>query len=295
MKKQSNIVSFFLILSSVFLFLLSTQNAQAQETKKNKLRISAQYVKIMNVESYFDIKVTAKVDKTNITVPGIDISFYNDLEENRIDLGTMTTNHNGAGRFVLKNLNTLQPDSSDTFNILMSFKGNELYSKASKSISFKDVKIKAELIKKDSINYIQASLSSARDSALADTPLKIQLQRLFRPLLIGEEFNNTDENGTIFVKVDNDFPGVDGKLIFEVVLNESDDYGTVKDLVVAPIGIPIIDESTFDQRKMWSARDKTPVFLMIFPNLVIMGIWGFIIYLIINLYRISKTQTNETN
>ncbi len=69
-------------------------------------------------------------------------------------------------------------------------------------------------------------------------------------------------------------PGVDGNLTFEVVLKESDDYGTVKAMVNAPIGIPIVDESTFDERTMWSPRNKTPLFLLIFPNLLIFGMWG---------------------
>lgn len=294
MKKQSNKGSFFLILISAFIFSLSILSVNAQETEKNKVRINAQYVKIMNGESYFDVKATAKVDKTNITVHGIDIIFYNDLEEDRIELGTMTTNHDGKGRFILKDLNEIQSDSSGTYNILMSFKGNELYTKASSSVSFKDVRINAELIEKDSINYIQARLSSPLDSAIVDLPMKIQVQRLFKPYLIGEEFNMTDENGTVLVAIEEELPGVDGNLIFEVVLNESDEYGTVKALVEAPIGIPIVDESTFDERKMWSARNKTPIFLIIFPNLLIFGMWGFIIYLIINLFKISKAQKHET-
>jgi len=129
------------------------------------------------------------------------------------------------------------------------------------------------------------------DSAVVDQPLKIQVQRLFRPLLIGEEFNQTDDNGTILVPVEEEIPGVDGNLIFEVVLDESDDYGTVKALVKSSTGIPIVNESTFDVRTMWSTRDKTPIFLLIFPNILIAVTWGLIIYLIINLFKISKAKT----
>jgi hypothetical protein len=78
--------------------------------------------------------------------------------------------------------------------------------------------------------------------------------------------------------------------MIEVVLNESDTYGTVKALVNAPVGTPIVDESTFDERKMWSPRSKTPIFLLIFPNLLIFGIWGLIIYLFVNLIKISKAK-----
>ena len=111
---------------------------------------------------------------------------------------------------------------------------------------------------------------------------------------IGEDFYSTDENGTIIVPIEEGMPGVDGILTFEVVLNDSDDYGTVKALVKAPIGIPIVDESTFDDREMWSPRNKTPLFLLILPNILTFGMWIIIIYLIINLFRIFKTKT-KTN
>ena len=112
---------------------------------------------------------------------------------------------------------------------------------------------------------------------------------MFRSLSIGEDSYNTDQDGTILVPVEEGIPGVDGNLTFEVVLEDSDDYGTVKALVHAPIGVPVVNESTFDERTMWSPRTKTPYFLLIFPNLVIFTMWSFIIYLIINLFKIQKS------
>jgi hypothetical protein len=187
------------------------------------------------------------------------------------------------------NKSDLKADSTNTFNLGISFKGNDSFKKASKSTSFKDAHIEANLISKDSINYLTATLKeTVTDSLLVGEALDVQVQRLFRPLKIGEEFNFTDENGTILVPIDKGIPGLDGNLIIEVVLNDSDSYGTVKAIVNAPVGTPIVDESTFDQRKMWSARNKTPIFLLIFINLTIAVIYGLFILLISNLFRISK-------
>jgi hypothetical protein len=196
----------------------------------------------------------------------------------------------GESRFVLKDLKDIKPDSTNTYNLGISFKGNDFFKKASKSISFKNADIKAKIIAKDSINYITATLIDvSTGSPIMEESLDVQVERLFMPLKIGEEFNQTDENGTILVIVDNDIPGVHGILTIEVVLNDNDIYGTVKDLVVAPIGTPVVDESTFDQRTMWSPRNKTPLFLLILPNLIIFGIWVFIIYLTLNLFKIAKS------
>lgn len=278
--------SFFLVLLAVFL----CSAVYSQKEKKDKVRLKVAYVKIMDGEVFLNLKATAKVGDENINVSNIELIITNELEEESIELGTVTTNMNGASKFVLKNLETLSPDSSNTYTIDVSFKGNEAFSKASKSVSFKDASIEAHLVTKDSINYITATLKDiAKDSLLAENSLKVQLQRLFRPLLIGKEFNITDENGTIIVPIESGIPGVDGNLTFEVVLNESDEYGTVKALVQAPIGEVIVDESTFDERTMWSPRNKTPLFLLIFPNLLILAVWGIIFYLIANLFKLSKS------
>lgn len=283
--------SFFL----VFLSVSVCGSSFSQNAKKDKVRLKAEYVKVMHAEVYFNISAIAKVDNQYINVSNIDLTIFNIVDDQEIELGKTKTNMKGESKFVLKNLSALKPDSTDVYNVEIVFDGNDAFKKASKSLSFKDANIEAKLITKDSINYITATLKdTSKDSVISDAILKVQLQRLFRPLRIGPEFNTTDETGSIIVPVKKDLPGVDGKLTFEVVLKDSDEYGTIKALIHSSIGIPVVDESTFDERTMWSPRNKTPLFLLIFPNLLILGIWGIIVYLIINLVKI-KNLKNENN
>jgi len=278
------------VIISAFIFNIGSPGLYAQKAKKNKARLNVQYVKIMDGEIYFDIKASARIKKKNVKISNIDLSISNELEEESIKLGETSTNMDGEARFVLKSLNAIKPDSSNTYNITVSFKGNESFKKAKKNISFKDAIIEAKIITKDSVNYISAVLTDTETkNPIVDESLTVQVQRLFKPLRIGEEFNNTDEDGSIIVPIEEGIPGVNGNLTLEVVLNESDDFGTVKAMVTGSIGVPIVDESTFDQRTMWSPRNKTPIFLLIFPNLLIIGIWGFIVYLILNLFKLSKS------
>ncbi len=286
MKNQLNIRHFILLILSIFLINISF----AQKVKKNKVRLKVQYVKIMDGAIYFDIKATSKVKKKNVKVSNIDLIIYNEVNDELIKIGKATTNIKGENKFVLKSLNSIKPDSTNIYNILISFKGNDAFKKAKKSISFKNSNINAKLITKDSLNYITATLiDESTNTPITNVSLEVQLKRLFRPLQLGEEFNNTNEGGTIIVSVEDGLPGVNGNLTFNIVLNESDEYGTVIAKVNAPIGIPIVDESTFEQRTMWSPRNKTPLFLLIFPNLLIIGIWGLILYLITNLFKITKS------
>ncbi|MGV8945192.1 MAG: hypothetical protein ACOH1N_02070 [Lutibacter sp.] len=282
MKNKLTTKHIFLVLLSVF--LCTSSFAQ------DKIRLKASYVKIMNGEAYFDIQATAKVNDENINVSKIPLIIYNLVDDEQIEFGKTTTNMLGKSKFLVKDLNALKPDSSNFYNIEIVFEGNDKFSEASKSLSFKNANIDAKLVTIDSINYISATLiDKSTDSLLIGQSLKVQIPRLFKPLLI-EEFNETDENGTILVPIPEGIPGVDGNISIEVVLSESDEFGTVKAVVIAPIGKPIVDESTFDQRTMWSPRSKTPLFLLIFPNLLTFAMWGIIIYLITNLFKISKSK-----
>lgn len=282
MRNQMNIRHFFLVVLGVFLYTSS----YAQD----RVRLKAEYVKIMNEGAYFDLQATAKVNDENVNVSKIELVIYNLVGDEQIEIGKTITNMQGKSRFKLKDLKSLQPDEANTYNIEISFAGNDAFSDASKSISFKDAAIEAKIITIDSVNYVTATLiDKSNDSLIIGQSLKVQIQRLFKNLPIGEEFNETDEDGTILVSIPEGIPGVDGILAIEVILSESEEFGTVKTIVKAPIGKPVVDESTFDERTMWSPRSKTPLFLLIFPNILTFGIWGIIIYLILNLIKINKS------
>jgi len=290
MKNMLKYPSVFLALVNVFLLSADFDKIYAQEAEKNALRIATDYVKTMDGEIYFDIKTTARVKKQNMVVPKIELTVSNEVGDEEFELGKGITNMDGEYKLVLKSLNEIRPDSSGTYTVVVSFGGNDQFLEASESISFKDAVIQAKMIKNDSTHFVSAILTDASSgSPITEQALQVRVQRLFRSLSIGEDSYNTDQDGTILVPVEEGIPGVDGNLTFEVVLEDSDDYGTVIALVDAPIGVPAVNESTFDERTMWSPRNKTPYFLLLFPNLVIFAMWSFIIYLIINLFKIQKS------
>ncbi|MBT8393312.1 MAG: hypothetical protein KJN66_00540 [Bacteroidia bacterium] len=290
MKGPLEIRFIFLALLCVFFGSTLFQTVYAQKTKKDRVRLKAEYVKIIDDASYLEIKASSRVNKQNVDVSNIELNISTETEVDEVNLGTVSTDMHGKTRFVIKNLNDIESDSANTYNFNISFKGNDIYKKASKSISIKDARIKAGIITKDSINYISATLSdTVKDSLLTNQIVDVYVQRLFRPLKIGKEFNSTDNTGTVIVPIEDGIPGVNGNLTLEIVLKDHDDYGTVKALVNAPLGIPIVDESTFDKRTMWSPRNKTPLFILMFTSLLIFSVWGLIVYLIIKLFKINKS------
>jgi len=283
------------IISVLFIYFLSLGNSilfqhlQAQNDKKNTVRLSVNYVRIMNEKDFLEIKTISKINKKSTRIPNLELFIHNNIDNQLVLLGKSTTNNDGESNYLL-NLKKIKTDSTNTYHLKILFKGNDLFKKTAKKISFKKADIYTRIFTKDSINFITAELKdTSNDSLIEGEPLVVQIKRLFKPLKIGDELMFTNNNGAITVPIEQGIPGVDGNLTIEVVLEEHDNYGTVKASIKAPIGVPIVDESTFDKRTMWSPRSKTPIFLLVIPNILTLGLWGFIIYLIINLFKIQKS------
>jgi len=290
MKTQIKYRFVLLVFIAVFSINMAFQGLYAQEVEKNRVRLKLDYTKVIGHYAFLDIQASTRIEKRNIDVSKITIKVFNEVDDEEIHLGEVMTNLKGESRFIIKDYKSLVPDSTQVYTLGISFKGNDLYKKASKRMRFRDADITANIITKDSTDFVTATLKDTYlDSLLVGHSLDVQVQRLFNPLKISEEFNNTDDNGMILVPVEEGIPGVNGNLTLEVVLNDSDDYGTVKTLIHAPLGVPIIEESTYDQRTLWSPRDKTPIFILVVANLLIFGIWGMLLYLMYNLFKISKS------
>lgn len=286
MKKLMQFRSVLLLLFASFF----VSGIYGQSDKKERIRLNAAFVHVIDKEHYLNIKASARVNKETVEVADAELIISQELEDEEIELGTTRTNASGVSKFVIDDFNALQADEEGVYHITVSFTGNDDFKRGSKEVSFKIADITAELVTKDSVNYVSARLTDKQlDSAIAEVPLTVQVDRLFRPLKIEKDFFMTDESGEVEVAIPDGIPGVDGKLQLEVVLNESDDYGTVKRILEAQIGKPIVDESTFDQRTMWSPRGKTPVFLLAVTYSFGFVVWGIFVYLFFNLIRIYKS------
>ena len=273
-----------------FFFILCFGSSLIAQNKKERVRLNADYVKVTGKEHYIDIKASARIDRQTVAVGKIDLTVAKVLDDEETEIGVTRTNGDGIARFVIEDFASIQPDSTGVYNLIVIFEGNDTFKKASRDITFRDATISTELIKKDSLNYIGARITdTALDSALTQTDLSVQVERLFRPWKIGEDFYTSDDEGYIEVLIPEGIPGVEGNLNLEVVLKESDDYGTVKTVLEAPVGNVIADESTFDQRTMWSPRGKTPIVLLWITFSFIIVVWGIFIYLFMNLFRIVKS------
>lgn len=281
MKTQQKIKSFVSILL-VITFVLSVFNLNAQEEKQS-LSISLAYHKIVNGESFIKIATSFKGEDGWEEAPKIPFEIYK-IGDAEILLGKGMTDMHGTAKYILPK------DGIETENNIELRTTNHLkFEDTTESLYFKNVNLTAELTVNDDVKLITALLKDNEDNPIVEEGLNVRVQRMFKGLNIGEGTFYTDETGAISVPIEEDYRSFDGNLVFEVVLEEHDEYGTVRALMPADFGIAGTDLSTFDKRTMWSPVSKTPKFFLIFPNMILLGIIGIFVYLIVNLKKISKS------
>lgn len=259
---------------------------------KNRVRVSLGYTKVMPSNSVLTISAKYRAEDGIVAAPGLDFEVFRVLEaDSLVPEGSARTNTEGVALFKLKKLNNIQPDSSGTYTYRIASVEHPNFSVAEKDISFRETLLDVAISTADSIPELTATITDAYSGEpLEGLPLRVQVQRLFRPLRIGEEFYMTDSEGVVTVPIEPGIPGADGLITLEVLLAESEDYGSVKALLETPLGEPIKNLSTYNERTMWSPPSKTPLFLLIVPNLLILGVWGAIVFLIVNLFKIYKSE-----
>jgi hypothetical protein len=127
------------------------------------------------------------------------------------------------------------------------------------------------------------------DSAVKETEVRFYVRRSFSLLPI-DKAAETDENGEAFVDFPMDLPGDENGMLYVVAKIEEDDtYGTVESAAEIKWGVPPeAVEDHWGQRSLSASRDKAPMYLIIVSNLIIATIWGVLIYIIFQVYRIKK-------
>lgn len=276
-------------LLTLMLFLSFFGNAVYGQEDKKEINLSVQYVKIMKENSF--LKISAKHKGKEGYEPCANLNFTlhktdTSDAENTIEIGQIKTNKEGKAKFIVP-LKFITPTAS----YKVSLENNTTYEDIEEEVTVTDVTIETSIEEIDSMYHIKARLVAANKEPIAEESLKVGLKRLFGNLAIGEEESyTTDEDGTILVPVDKGLTGIEGKLNFQILLEESDTYGTVIENITVDFGIPIVDQSSFNERTMWSPPTKTPLFLWIVPNILLIGIWSILVVLVLNLFKIYKSK-----
>lgn len=131
----------------------------------------------------------------------------------------------------------------------------------------------------------------------ADVEMKVGIKRTGGLLPAGdEETYTTDSSGTVVVELKRDsLPGdPEGNIVIAARVEDNDQYGNLLAEKKVVWGVPgKVNEGFFEQRTLWSTRFRAPVWLLVMAYSIICGVWGTLIYLVVQLVKVKKLGTQK--
>lgn len=270
----------------------SLSSGPFQDETKAQVRIDLGYFKMAKDSSYLTVKVQTRQERQYVPVTGVIVNLFLNEQTKSGMMGNITTDQDGKGIFILPDKFYQAKDTLTTFKFMARIKNDPNFQDKLTSLEIQDASI--IISREDSLKRITARLTQ-KDRIGSQIPvegasIKFYVRRMFSLLPVGEEYNFTNESGEATIDFPKDLPGdAAGNIQLVAGIEEDDNFGNVMVESNLPWGSDLlIHEDTFDERTMWSSRDKTPIYLLVVPNLMLLVVWGIIAYLIVQLVRIHK-------
>lgn len=150
-----------------------------------------------------------------------------------------------------------------------------------------ELKMTLKFVEEDSLKVCKVYVTS-NDSAVKEVEVNLFVKRLYSLLPIGNP-TATDEEGIASFEFPSNLPvDLNGKLMVIAQIEEDDNHAKAEVKEEINWGVPRAVPSAME-RSLASSREKAPYYLMIVSILIIIGIWGTLIYVIIQVVKNRKT------
>ncbi|MBG0860528.1 MAG: hypothetical protein IQL11_13590 [Bacteroidales bacterium] len=259
--------------------------SSAQDRPSISPYFQLQYFKNTKDQAYLQTTLTYSLNRIELPLPGMVISFYTG-EKRDLPLGTVMTDEDGIAKLPLDGKVRLPfgADGQWTFNSV--FDGNDTIDQVAADISVVNMDLEITLSKVDSIKKIELKASSqinGKKVPVIGEVVIIYVTRMFSLLPVGEI--TFDDNGTGTIDFPSDLPGDEnGNITILAKIEENPTYGNIEKRVTERWGLPTSYTVPETHRALWT---KTPPMWMIITlSILLSGVWGHYIFAIISLILI---------
>ena len=273
---------------------IETINAQDSSAASPTL-LSINYFLPLNQVPYLEVTTKKKIGRKFEPVKNIPLDIYFNKAEEKILLGKLITDTRGKGRIGLPASFKNIWDSLAEFKFLAqsdSTAGQELLSA---DITIKKAILTVDTATVDGVRTIIGELKEKNGDtwvAIKDIDMNLSIKRMLGNLSVGDEATYTsDSTGVSSAEFKRDsIPGDEkGNITLVAKVDNNDTYGTLIVEKSATWGSAIQNpKGFFDQRTLWSTRSETPIWLLVTVLSIVLGIWGTIFYLVLQVLKIKK-------
>jgi len=278
--------------------LVAANGLHAQEKAAAKLRLN--YIKHM--DGTYEIKAHAFVKKGKEVehCTGINLGFYTDADYEKL-FKKVPTDEMGMANLVVRTADVAKfKDSTGHFHFYGKIENNEKYKSQEADVSAMEATIAVNFKQQsDTERFVQATLNVYDERAGklipgVKMPLKCFVKRSLCSLPVGEDLHYTDSAGYVSIAFPNDIPGdAAGAVTVIVKLDEDDNYGSVIYEKDVTWGRHLeANENPIGHRSLIGARNNAPWFMVVAINAMLFTIWGYLFFVMYELYRIKKISNS---
>ncbi len=291
MKNNIHLTALLFILFTVPFIALAQK-----ESVKNNVVLNLGYYMSNNRVMYLMANAKTKVEGKFKPANGITMRLFlgNDSSQNLI--GKVITDQHGLAKAIIPPALKNKWNGSFKHSFLAISEANKQYESATAEASITKSKIYIDTVSDGVTRSVMAKVSSfdgIKWMPAAGVEMKIGISRAGGGILsVGEkETYTTDSTGTVTAEFNKKgLPGDEHGLFMIVAkVDENEFYGNLLVEKLVPWGVVVKpDNSFFDQRTLWSTRFKTPFWLLFMAYSIVIGVWGTIVYLIMQIIKIKK-------
>ncbi len=294
--KLRTIILFFILILGIKAISFAQDSAASPVLMDLKYYVSDQGI------PYLMVKTKTKKDRKFLPVKDIPVTVYlNDRSDNS-KLGKIVTNDKGEGKITIPASFKSVWDSSTAFTFMAASDAVGKTEALSAELTIKKAKLVLDTLNEDGVRSIRVTALERNGSdwkPVKDVEVKIIVKRLLGDLPISDvESYTTDSTGQVVAEFKRDtLPGdIKGNLILLAKTEDNDTYGNLLVEKTYKWGIPLKDNNdAYNSRSLWGTRYKTPLWLLGIAYSIIIGVWGVIIFLVMQIVRMRKLGLEHAN
>lgn len=269
------------------------EESDSTDTGKAEASIELRFTESNNKTKILEAIVKTKIDDSWQGVNGVSVNFYRGEAIPEKLIGTTTSNEGGIAMLILAEGEEKFASPSFEYTYIAAIENNERFEDTQEEVIVAESSFNMTLEEEDSIRQIRISLTAmdaeGNEAPVGETEVNLFVQRLFGLLPLSEDPETTDESGEIVVEFPADIPGdTAGNLIIVARIEDHERFGNLEFRRKINWGVPLIIDPAKSQRELWSSRANAPVYLIVIVNALLAGIWGVILYIVYQAFKIRK-------
>lgn len=284
-----------ILLSVCTFFFITNQKLVAQQDSTPAKKITRlHYYNSNNSLQYIILESMLKKGKVLSPRQHLHYALYLDSSTAPLLLANMETNESGVAKAFIPPAFKTAWDASPQHTFIIKEGDEEIIT----DFTITKSKIALDTVTKDGIKNIIVSVMKLEKEhwvPAKDVEMKIGVQRLASVLPANDAATyTTDSTGTVTVELKKiNLPGNEkGNIVLLAKTEDNDVFGNLEIQKTVHWGVATVPNiGFFDQRTLWSTRFRTPYWLLIMAWSIVIGVWGTIIYLVVQLIKIKKLST----